>query len=52
MVYDDYADIGIFAKWVMDAPGIGERAHPALRDLFLYGGAVYRMVLPRYASYA
>lgn len=28
MVYDDYADIGIFAKWVMDAPGIGERAHP------------------------
>lgn len=23
MVYDDYADIGIFAKWVMDAPGIG-----------------------------
>lgn len=29
MVYDDYADIGIFAKWVMDAPGIGERAHPS-----------------------
>lgn len=27
MVYDDYADIGIFAKRVMDAPGIGERAH-------------------------
>ena len=26
MVYDDYADIGIFAKWVMDAPEIGERA--------------------------
>lgn len=25
MVYDDYADIGIFAKWVMDAPEIGER---------------------------
>lgn len=23
MVYDDYADIGIFAKWVMDAPEIG-----------------------------
>lgn len=23
MVYDDYANIGIFAKWVMDAPGIG-----------------------------
>lgn len=20
MVYDDYADIGIFAKWMMDAP--------------------------------
>lgn len=30
MVYDDYADIGIFAKWVMDAPGIGERAHPSV----------------------
>lgn len=29
MVYDDYVDIGIFAKWVMDAPGIGERAHPS-----------------------
>lgn len=29
MVYDDYADIGIFAKRVMDAPGIGERAHPS-----------------------
>lgn len=23
MVYDDYADIGIFAKWVMDVPEIG-----------------------------
>lgn len=23
MVYDDYADIGIFAKWVMDAPESG-----------------------------
>ena len=22
MVYDDYADIGIFAKWVMDLPGL------------------------------
>lgn len=30
MVYDDYASIGIFAKWVMDAPGIGERAHPSV----------------------
>ena len=30
MVYDDYADIGIFAKWVMDAPEIGERAHPSV----------------------
>lgn len=30
MVYDDYANIGIFAKWVMDAPGIGERAHPSV----------------------
>lgn len=30
MVYDDYADIGIFAKWVMDAPVIGERAHPSV----------------------
>ena len=30
MVYDDYADIGVFAKWVMDAPEIGERAHPSV----------------------
>lgn len=30
MVYDDYADIGIFAKWVMDVPEIGERAHPSV----------------------
>lgn len=30
MVYDDYADIGIFAKWVMDAPEIGGRAHPSV----------------------
>lgn len=30
MVYDDYADIGIFAKWVMDAPEIGDRAHPSV----------------------
>lgn len=30
VVYDDYADIVIFAKWVMDAPGIGERAHPSV----------------------
>lgn len=32
MVYDDYADIGIFAKWVMDAPEIGERAHPSVEE--------------------
>lgn len=31
MVYDDYADIGIFAKWVMDAPEIGERAREKRR---------------------
>lgn len=30
MVYDDYADIGIFAKWVMDAPEIWGRAHPSV----------------------
>lgn len=30
MVYDDYANIGIFAKWVMDAPGIEDRAHPSV----------------------
>jgi len=30
MVYDNYANIGIFAKRVMDAPGIGERAHPSV----------------------
>lgn len=35
MVYDDYADIGIFAKWVMDAPGIGERAMAAVPSVEL-----------------
>ena len=30
MVYDDYANICIFAKWVMDVPWIGERAHPSV----------------------
>lgn len=37
MVYDDYADIGIFAKWVMDAPEIGEveiMADEPLKDGF------------------
>lgn len=36
MVYDDYADIGIFAKWVMDAPEIGERAHPSVGRVSLH----------------
>ena len=37
MVYDDYADIGIFAKWVMDAPEIGHLYLISMMVILLFG---------------